>query len=268
MSRTLRIGLLACSLLAVAAPGPQAQGRADARATSGFDRIFLGFAEDATIVDQQWWEGRLAYADYDAVDILVLEGVVAFNPWDNIEVGGRIGFGESDTPPGVPDGSGATDLDIWGKYYLGGQGDHADLAVGILGTVPTGDDTAGLGTDAFGLGFFGSARFRLPRAIVSAHGGFRINGDGSVFGSPDLDGETSARLGAAVIFPASDRLSLVGEALYEGERFEGTDSDFRVLAGGNWRLAGRNLLRVAVTGGISDGAPDWEILVGYAGQFP
>ena len=35
-----------------------------------------------------------------------------------LSVGGRVGFGSTDASGGGPDGSGATDLDVYGKYLL------------------------------------------------------------------------------------------------------------------------------------------------------
>jgi hypothetical protein len=48
------------------------------------------------------------------VDQNVLRGTVALQPFQNLEMGGRIGFGSTDAPGDLPEGSGATDLDLWG----------------------------------------------------------------------------------------------------------------------------------------------------------
>ena len=150
-------------------------------ATSSSDRLFLAFVPEAAVVENQWWEGQFEYADYNALDVYLLRGVVAFQPWKRWEIGARVGFGNTDTPAGVADGTGATDLDVWGKYYLGKSGDATEFAVGGLVTVPTGDDAAGLGLDAFSSGGFGSLRHRFERFILSVHAGVRFNGDGQIF---------------------------------------------------------------------------------------
>jgi len=235
-----------------------------------YDRLFLGFIEDATVVDRQWWEAQLEFSQGDVVDTSLLRGVVAFQPWNDIELGARLGFGNTSTNSPLPEGRGATDMDIWGKYYLGSPEDgKVDLAVGVLLTVPTGDNTSGLGYDAFALGFFGSLRWRISRMFtLSGNAGFQINEDGEILNSPSLNGQTSERLGVGVIVALSERLNLVGEWAYAGERFEGMDPDSRLAAAVNWRLGKNGVLRGSVVGGTSSGAPDTQFMVAYAWQFP
>ncbi len=50
-------------------------------------------------------------------------------------------------------------------------------------------------------------------------------------------------------------------------RFDGGESDTRFLVGINWGVSPRGKVRAAVDFGLSDGAPDFEALVGYAFQF-
>jgi hypothetical protein len=244
-----------------------AQSGSGSRPTSGSDRLFLAFAEDATVVDSQWWEAQVGTADWDSFDANVIEGVAAFQPWIDFEVGGRVGFGDTDADGSSRDGSGATDLDIWGKYHLGGS-DVTEFAVGGVITVPTGDETAGLGSDAFGGSAFGAVRHRLNQAILAAHLGLQLNGDGRRFGQTrDRDGETALQAGVGVILPFSDNLGGVGEVVFRDGRLDGDDDDTRVLAGINWRPGGRGIFRAALGAGLSDGAPDFQALLGYAAQF-
>lgn len=243
-----------------------AQAEDTAPLTSGNDRLFLAFAEDAAIVGNQWWEAQLEYVDGELIDAFLLRGVVAFQPWKRVELGARAGFGNSDTPLPELDGTGATDLDGWVKYHLGSRGDATEFAVGGLVTVPTGDDGAGLGFDSFGVELFGGLRHLFDQAILSAHAGVRLNGDGQIFGA-DLEGEVSPIVGFGLIYPRSDRITLVGEARFEGERFEGGDSDLRVLGGINWRPFNRGSVRGALSLGLTDGAPDAQLIVGYAFSF-
>ena len=234
--------------------------------TSSSDRLFLSFIEDATVIENQWWEARLEVSDWDTVDVTALTGVVAFQPWQSWELGARVGFGDSDISGGSGvDGSGATDLNAWGKYYFGGS-DNTEFAVGSVVTVPTGDDSAGLGFDAFGISAFGTIRHRLERLVLSFHGGLRFNDDGR-FVNNDLKGETSALLGAGVIFPLADQVTIVGEFDYESGRFEGRDDDLTLLGGINWRMLNRGMLRGALGVGLADGAPDWQLIVGYAASL-
>ena len=270
MIRNLRVfivfALAAFGLEGMLAGGASAATAASA--TSGADRLFLGFVEEASIIQKQWWEGQLEFTDGSPVDATIFRAVVAIQPMSNLEVGGRVGFGSTDAPSPTPDGSGATDLDVWGKWGLGTVGGDTDFSVGGVATVPTGDDTAGLGNDAFDVEAFGSLRHRLPSAVFAANVGLRVNGDGQISGkSNSLKGKTSGILGAGIIFPVSDQVSLMGELRIETERFDGADSDFRVLGGVNWRPFSRGILRGAVTVGLTDGAPDGQLTLGYAYTF-
>ena len=257
----LVLSLAFCGAASAAGAAPSATS-----ATSDDGRLFQSFAEDAAIVRNQWWEGTLDFTSYEHVDVTALMLTGALQPLKGFEVGGRVGFGSSSADGDRPDGSGATDMDIWGKWHVGSAGDRTDFAVGGLATIPTGDDTAGLGYDAFNLEAFGSMRYRMPEAILTAHLGFRMNGDGNI-GEADLDGKTSALIGVGMIFPVSDQVGLVGEANMESERWEGADSDFRVLVGVNWRPLNKGIFRGAVSVGLTDGAPDGRLQIGYAYTF-
>ena len=241
------------------------------RPTSGSDRLFLSFVQDATLAETQWWEGQLEYADGvadDLFDAIALNGIFAVQFRDRIELGGRVGFGETDgNVPNLPDGSGATDLQVWGKYHLGSQGGRHEYAGGALFTVPTGDDGSGLGADAFAVEFFGAYRYRADWAVFTGNVGVELNGDGEAFGSPEVDGEVAPSIGAGIMIPLSDQVGFVGEARVKGERFDGADEDIRISAGLNWRIGNRGMIRPAVAFGLADGAPDATLLASYAHQF-
>jgi hypothetical protein len=74
-------------------------------------------------------------------------------------------------------------------------------------------------------------------------------------------------MGMGVLVPLTDRLTAVGEGKIESSRFDGGDSDFRLLGGLNWRLKDRGVARVALALGLTDGAPDAQFLAGYALTF-
>ena len=139
--------------------------------------------------------------------------------------------------------------------------------------VNTGDDTAGLGNDSFDLAGFGSVRYRTDQMVFSGTVGARMNGDGQRFGGNqapqgfDTEGKTSILVTGGVLYPVSDVLTVTGEVHLESERYENTDSDTRLAAGANWRPFNRGMLRGAVAVGLSDGAPDVQLLVGYAYTF-
>jgi hypothetical protein len=251
----LRLALVAC-LLAVPLSASAQES----------DRLFLSFIEDAALVNEQWWEGQLEFENFDSVDTTILRGVVAFQPWKNIELGGRVGFGDADVDAPFAGGSGATDLEAYAKYRFGEGKGQTRWAVGSTLTVPTGDDSAGLGTDAWALSLFGAFRYYLQDVIISTHAGFQFNGDGSILGF-DLDGDDSILIGGAAIVPLSDQVNLVGELDYQSGRFVGAGSETSLLGGINWRVSNRGIIRGAIAVGLSDDAPDAQIIGAYAFTF-
>jgi len=261
------LALAAALALAIVPAGAQdAKGKdAAPAASSAAGRLFLGFDREATLADRQWWEGQIEIADDDVVDVAQVRLVVALQPFKGFEFGGKVGFGSTDTPGGILDGDGATDLDLWAKVDLGSFS-GTRLAVGAIGTVPTGDDSVGLGTDAFALGGFLSMRRPTRHAVFHADIGARVQDDGRVFGV-DIDGRTSGFFGFGAIIPLDDRLDLIAEGRFESERFRGADPDTRVLGGIDWRVAGRGRLRAAVGVGVTDGAPDVQLIAGWAAMF-
>jgi hypothetical protein len=232
--------------------------------TSSRDRLYLNFVEDAMITDEQWWEGWVQYDDRDQIDRTILFGQAAFQVWRNTEIGGRVGFGKTDTNPPLDDGTGATDFDFWGKYYWNLGNDRTEITAGAILTVPTGDDSVGLGFDAFALKGFGAVRWRLSTVVITGTLGLQLNDDGRTLNSPSLDGQTAFSAGAGVIAPWSDSFSFIGELTWSGKRFKGLDDEAALLGGLNLRLSERSLLRPSIAVGLQDGAPDWQVYIGYA----
>lgn len=235
-------------------------------ATSATDRFFLGFAEEATVAETQWWEGQFEFIDDSPFDTSLVRLVVALQPIKHLEIGGRVGMGNTDGSGGFPGGTGATDLDAWGKYHFGGVEANTDFAVGGLATIPTGDDTAGLGRDAFDFEAFASIRHSSAHWIFAGQTGFRLNGDITVGGN-SFPSKNSWFLGGGAIYPTSDVLSFIGEVRLETERIEDGDSDVRVLGGVDWRVTARGTVRAAVAFGLTDGAPNGQLIAGYAHTF-
>jgi hypothetical protein len=272
----LRPALLFAAILAVAPavlgaePEPAPATPASPAASPGItDRLFLAFAQDAAIVPSQWWEGQAEFDDGSSgipVDVLLARGVVAFRPVASLEVGGRVGFGKTSAPGTAPDGTGATDLDVYGKWVWANAVENLDFTAGVLFTVPTGDDTAGLGFNAFSTQAFGGVRFRLENVVLGTHLGYRFNGDGR-FQGVDLQGKGSFEMGVSALFPLANRVSFTGEVLYETSRFEGGEAATQVMAGINWTAFPRGTFRGAVGGGLTDGAPDFRVILGYAFHF-
>ncbi len=269
--RNVRISvfrILVCALAclpAVAQTDRSEQTNPTTRTVGATDRLFLSFAEEATLVDRQWWEGQAEVQDGSGFDARILRAVAAFQPWAQVEFGGRVGFGDTSLPGTLPDGSGATDLDLWAKYHFGSNG-RTEFAGGGLVTIPTGDDTAGLGYDSFAFGVFGSMRHHGERLVFSGNIGVNRDGDGQLFGV-SLNGETSFTAAAGVLVPSNDRVTFVGEARFQSERFDGFDSDTRLLGGINLGVGKSGVFRAALALGLTDGAPDGQLIAGYAAMF-
>jgi len=234
------------------------------------DRLFLAFFQEASLVPSQWWEGQLEYSNggHDfPVDAFVARGVVAFRPVKTLEVGGRVGFGTTSANGNEPDGSGATDLDIYGKWLFPDVASNLDVSVGALFTIPTGDNTAGLGLDTFSSQLFGGINYRLETMAFGGHLGVRLNGDGSFQNSGTLHGKASIEMGLSAVFKLASQVSIIGEAQLETDRYDEADSTAQLLAGINWRAFNRGVFRGALAFGLSDGAPDYRVMLGYAYTF-
>src|SRR5262245_48635686 len=108
MFHSRRIAALA--LAAIAATGVSTAARAQAKpapTSTGTDRLFLAFVQDATVVPAQWWEGQIEFVNIDPFNVIYARLVAALQPARNFEVGGRVGVGDSSGSGG---GFGATDL--------------------------------------------------------------------------------------------------------------------------------------------------------------
>lgn len=233
------------------------------------DRFYLSFVEDTAVVGRLRAEGQLELSDAGSADVILARYIAAvqFRDLPNLEFGGRIGFGSVNNRPGFGDESGITDLDVWAKLVMRPTTDRLpQIAVGGLITLPTGDEGAGLSRDAISSKLFAAARFRLPRGVISAHAGLRVSGDGQS-GAYDLDGEVVPSIGVGYILPLPRDVTLIVEGTFEGARFDGLEDDARLLAGVNWRPLPEGAVRLAVAGGLTDGAPDAQILAGYAFEF-
>jgi hypothetical protein len=233
------------------------------------DRLFLSFAQDAAIAPSQWWEGQIEYQNGSSgvpVDALIVRGVFAFQPVRNLEIGGSFGLGNSNADPGLPDGTGATDLNAYGKWMFVNAADHLDFSAGGVLTLPTGDDTVGLGYNSFAFQAFGAMRYRMEGAIIGGNIGARYNGDGKFMGT-DLNGKSSFELGVCALFPMANQVTLTAEAQIETARFSGIDSTASLAGGVNWKLVKRGVLRAAVAAGLTDATPNFRILLGYAYTF-
>jgi hypothetical protein len=232
------------------------------------ERLFLSFSQEAALVPSQWWEGRLEYADGkdNFPDVFLARAVLAFRPIKNLVVGGNVGFGSSKAASGLPDGSGATDMDLYGKWVFPQVAADTDMTAGLLLTIPTGDDTAGMGFNSFASQLFGGVRYHTESMIIAGHLGVRYNGDGS-FQGVDYSGRMSFQLGGSVVFPLANHVSIVAETALETDRFDDIDASTELLFGVNWKAFSKGMFRGAISGGLTGGAPNFRVILGYAASF-
>ena len=236
---------------------------------AGGDRLFLSFVEDTAIAARYRFEAQFDYASMENADSLTSRFIVAAQTRaiPRIEFGGRFGYASLDGSSGVPSGSGATDLDAWAKFHLGPRWmRNADFAFGGLVTLPIGSEDTGQAFDALRSEMFFSMRYRFARFIFATHAGAWFNENGKL-GNAVLDGTIAPALGAAVIYPVREKLIVIGEASFEGERFVGAGDDARLLGGVNWKPIRWGSFRLALSGGLTDGAPDVQFLGSWAMDF-
>lgn len=234
---------------------------------SGSDRLYRSFVEDTAIVDRFRVETQLQRQDGDSVDrgLLNIVGAAQFSAIPEVEFGARISLVGVDVDGG-PGGEGIGDTDLWVKYVLGATKDNRhELAFGAKLTVATGDADEGTGLDSDRSKLFVAARREVSWGVLTGNLGLQLNGDGALFGST-LDGKTALSVNAGAIVPWTHGIAFITELGFEGKRFESGEDDTSILGGVNVLLK-EGSLRAALALGLSDGAPDTEITVGYAFQF-
>jgi hypothetical protein len=268
----LRRGVLQAGalLLVLAATAPEARAQAPyetaaqpapaaARPTTrDTRRLFQRFAEDAAIVPAGWAEGQFVYTNLsDSGTHQFLGAQLAFRLTDQAEAGLRLGWENLDASD-APDGSGLADIDLYGKYRFHGGAGHC--AIGGLVKAPTADEDKGLGTGSADVEVFGACRADLKAASATANAGARYNGSTD---APLPDSQASVLLGGGLLIPTGQRATIVIEATYESQRFDGAGSDARLTLGMQWSPPAPGLgFRGAVALPLSDAAPDSQVLFG------
>jgi hypothetical protein len=234
----------------------------------GADRLFISFVEDLPVVEHYRAELRLDFDDFDNFDVSTGKavGAIQLSGLPDVELGASIGFGESDIRGADSSESGLTDLELWGKLHAGPRASGVDWGFGFVVNLPTGEEQPGLGADALSTKLFYSERRALGWAVLSYNVGVEFNEDGEINGTR-LDGQVAPSLGAALIFPTSDRISIVTELYASGERFDDQGEDVRLLGGVNWKVGNPVHVRGAVAFGLADGAPDLALTLGLAFDY-
>jgi hypothetical protein len=246
-----------------------AEEETEPKAFLGSERLFLSFVEDTAMVGKSHWEGQLDISSGDRVDQIISRaiGAVQFEAMPRVEFGGRFGIGGATFPGAIPDQGVYTDLDLWGKLYIGPRfSPRYEFTAGAILTLGTGDEDACLGYGGLRSKIFGAARYSFDSWKLAANAGIRFN-EGVIACGVPLEGEIAPSIGLGAVVPYNDQLTIIGEAVWEGERFDGFEADARILAGVNWKPLQYGMVRLAIGLGLADGAPDSQLLAGYSFDF-
>lgn len=241
------------------------------------DRLLQRPELDGAIVQKNWLETEFRFEnwDFDGGDAEVWTfGPTFISPVLSnqfIELGGRFDIINFD-PDGFESETGASDIDVWGKYQVF-KSEDTMISVGLLMTLPTGSEKI-LHPRASGEvngEIFSGGRYQIsPSLTAIAHVGLRHNSDMDVeVGNreTEVDGELQAKLGGGVIYEATQKLNLQGELNYATEAYEDFDDDVRLSVGADYEITPVFLLRGGSSFGLDDGAPDWGMTFGGLFQF-
>jgi len=253
---------IAAVLLSLAAPA-YAQSEHPPRVIGPESRLFIRFVEDPAIVPSFWLEGRAQlatnlppYEDGSGVgneaSRLDVGPVFALNVAEDFEFGARVSLADRD-PEGAASKAGLSDLDLWGKFSIATE--PVKFSLGLLLSLPTGNDSKLLGTGETDVEFFGGLRKDFNRLTLVGNAGLRINQDPD-FAGLSIEGKNSYLAGAGVLFPVGDRVVLSAEWAFETERYEGLGANSLLLGGFEYRQNESIRYRIGAGGGLSDGAPD------------
>jgi hypothetical protein len=243
-------------------------------------RFFQQYIVDAAIVQRQWFELDFQY-DNGAVPPLenadgwMFTPIVAIAPTKNLEFGGTISYIDysldntiygGDFGRGGFDGaSGFGDITAWGKYRFV-DSSQMFVTAGALVQIPTGSNDDGLGTGEFNWGVFGSMRVKAGPGSILGDVTFGFNHDATVLGF-QVNGKTSTTLGVGYMWEAYEDWAFSGEVVAGSERYEGASSNFSVTGGVQFIGLKHMYFRGALAFGLTDGAPNYQITLGYAYAF-
>jgi hypothetical protein len=131
---------------------------------------------------------------------------------------------------------------------------------------PTGSEDNGLGNGNFTPGIFGSVRMKVEDGYFLGTVAFTFYGDATILNT-DVQGKTATLLGGAYIWEWYPGWLFSGEVTAQSEPYEGYPSDFRATGGVQYVGLKHHIFRGAIELGLSDGAPDFQLIVGYAYTF-
>ncbi|MDW7682381.1 MAG: transporter [bacterium] len=244
-------------------------------------RLFQSYFFDVPIAKTIYLEPGLEYATSStkflgtkfSISSFVVGAKGGYPINEKIELGAQLGFLNLSADPGDSE-SGLTDVGVYGRYNIITQ-DALNFSAGALVTLPIGEEKVGQSNLNFGA--FGAIRYSLDN-------GFVLTGNlGIIFyettttdykqtgtdqwGYPiyeyveETNRENYLNLGFGGIYTVSPELNIVGELTIK------TEMDYMMLSGGVDYLLGTGRLRGALGLGLDDGAPDFQIMLGYGLSF-
>jgi hypothetical protein len=265
LHHALRLRSVLLAIAVAAGPFPAALAQEAQAPPDDTLRLFQRFAEDGAIAPHVWLEGQgrfqtntRFFGDVES-DRWAGLAVLGLGLTEELEVGLRLGLIQVDPDEGASE-NGLTDLEVHVKYRLDEL--PSSIVVGGVVKLPTADEEHGLGTGKVDLEGFGAVRKDLGHVTLIGNAGLRINQDPDVPG--EIDGELSLLLGGGMIIGLTARVYNSWEITYESKRYEGAESDSRLTPGLTWRVGNRGVIRAAIGLGLSDGAPDFEAIIGAA----
>ncbi len=228
-------------------------------------KLFQSYFFDSPIAKASYGQVGLVYSDYEGSSTLNIGPQGGFPINDKIEVEGALAF-VSWSPDHGNGESGISDLELYGRYNLANS-KQLNGSVGAMVTLPIGSEKIGAGNLNFG--GFGALRYALQN-------GMTITGNvGLIFYETttiDVDlytgkieektsHESYLNLGVGAIYPVSKLLHVVGELVLHSE------GDYMLLSAGADYQLGNGRVRGALGLGLDDGAPDLQLMAGYAISF-
>jgi hypothetical protein len=231
--------------------------------------LFENFFRDATIAGAMYGEGGLVYDSYDGGNVLSLGAQGGYPIMPDLELNAALSF--MSYSPDAGDGtSGISDLLVSGRYNV--VPENTRISVGGYVTLPIGSEKL-FGQNSLDFGAFGAARHPLDNGMVVTGtlgldfyeaktitvGDYKIvNGQVVYDTKEETDHETSLALGGGLIYPHSEQLNFVGEAVLH------TKGDYFLISGGaDYKLQSGGRVRGSLGIGLDSGAPDFSLSLSY-----
>src|SRR6266850_4923099 len=240
---------------------------------TGNRRLTERFVEDGAMVRQGWMEAHAGYASWGDGHDLTVGTLMAFRVFENIELGGRVGYVDRSRSQGeilfgerLPDSiqeNGLTDLDLFAKFRV--RRSPIETSLGFLVKVPVADETEGLGSGRADYEVFLGARRTLQRFAWVGNAGVRMNGDSRASGG--AAGRTSVLLGGGAIIALAYSWTFIAEAAFETRRYSGDDPDIRLVPAIEYRPTENLSFRLGASVGLTDGSPDQGTTLAAVFQF-